>query len=192
MSLDKERIPIVIGKNGETKKKIEELTNTKITIDSNTGKFQIEANVSSPDDLKSLPDDGGVRVYITQHILEAIGLGFNPEKALKLLNQESVLEIINLEEVLGHSEKKITRMKGRLIGDQGKIRMAIEQMSGVSFSVHKKFIALIGDFESIKIAKKAISMITQGAPHKTVLNYLQDEYQRKKQKEFTEMWKPTL
>ncbi|UYP46372.1 hypothetical protein NEF87_002657 [Candidatus Lokiarchaeum ossiferum] len=193
MSFDLGRLPIAIGKNGDTKKKIEQLTGTKITIDSTSGDYHIEVDpeASSKDGQNEL-DASGVRVYTTNHILEAINFGFNPDKALKLLDSENILEVIDLESILGHSEKRLKRIKGRIIGDHGKIRNSIEQFSGVFLSIYKKHLALIGEFDSIKIAKKGINMIIQGSAHKTVLAYLQYEHQKKKQEDFTKIWKPTL
>jgi ribosomal RNA assembly protein len=193
MSLDKDRIAVVIGKNGETKKLLEDKTGTKIIINSDTGEYQLEPITDLPAGDENNPvEPEEVRRYATDQILRAINYGFNPMKALKLLEADYAFEIIDLESILGHSEKKITRVKGRLIGEEGKIRSAIEELSNVNISVYKKFIAIIGSFEEVKIAKKAISMILQGAPHKTVLNYLKKEFEDKKKEDFKSMWKPVL
>lgn len=193
MAFFKDRLAVAIGKNGETKKLLEDQTGTNITINSKTGEYHIIAKKDFPISIEN-PEfqDPSIRVYTAQSILNAINYGFNPQKALKLLDAENIFELINLEQIVGHSERKLRRMKGRLIGDQGKIRQDIEKYSKVNLSIYGKYLALIGEFDSIKIAKKAINMILQGAPHKTVINYLHEEYQKKKQQEFTEMWKPTL
>lgn len=193
MSLDKERMAVAIGKNGETKKKIEDLTGTLIKIDSTTGEFQVEPNKEKmPIDEESFPLDPSVRAFATINILKAIGFGFNPDKALKLLDPEYTIEIVDLEDILGHSDNKLTRIKGRLIGDKGKIRAAIEQFSDVHMSIYNRYLSLIGDFEAIKLAKKAINMIIDGAPHKVVLTFLQKKYQEKKHEDFTQIWKPKI
>lgn len=193
MSLEKDRLAVAIGKNGETKAHLEAVTGTKITIDSTTGGYTIEADLQR--DGKDLPDalnDSKVREYCTHQILQAINMGFNPNKALKLLHSEFVLEVIDLEAIIGSSEKKMMRIKGRLIGDAGKIRAAVEQYTTAFVSISRKQLALIGDFEAIKLARKAVNMIIDGAPHKSVLNFLQDEYQKKKKEEFTQSWHPVL
>ncbi|MHA1673598.1 MAG: KH domain-containing protein [Promethearchaeota archaeon] len=193
MAFFKDRLAVAIGKKGETKAFLEEQTGTHIKIDSQSGEYQVTANLSVKLDLENQEfNDPNIRIYTTQKILKAINYGFNPQKALKLMDAEIIFELIDLELVLGHSDKKLRRVKGRLIGDQGKIRLAIEKYSGVHLSVYEKYLGLIGDFDAVKIAKKGINMILQGSPHKTVLTYLHSEYQRKKQQEFTEMWKPTI
>ena len=194
MSLSKDRIAVLIGSNGETKKKLEYETGTVIKIDSKTGDYYIEPQkeVKNPK-LPPFLESPGVRVYTTQHVLEAINYGFNPIKALKLIDPEKIIEIIDLEKILGNTtKKKLQRIKGRLIGDKGKIRKSIEKFAGVDFSIYNKYLAIIGDFSSMKIAKKAINMLLQGSSHKTMLDYLYREHQKRKQEEFTKMWKPTL
>lgn len=195
MPLNKDRIAVIIGKSGETKQKIEEATGTHLIINSDTGDFSIEPANSQPsqEGSESLDSEAAqLRVFQTGFIIQAINYGFNPDKALKLLDQEYNLDIINLEDVLGPNDKRITRIKGRLIGEKGKIRASIEHFTSVYISIYNKYIALIGDFDSIKIAKKAITMLVQGAPHKIVLNFLQKEYSERKKAEFTSMWKPVL
>jgi ribosomal RNA assembly protein len=193
MSLEKERIAVVIGKDGETKELLEKRTGTKITIRSETGEYNIESNPDAkPIDSTQELDAPEFRVYVTNQILKAINTGFNPMKSLKLLDHEYLFEISDLEDALGHSESKLKRIKGRIIGEEGKIRNAIEQFSGVYLSVYNKYLAFIGTFEGIKIAKKAINMLIQGAPHKAVLNYLQKEHDAQKKEDFKTIWKPTI
>ncbi len=193
MSFNKDRLAVAIGKKGETKKKLEQATGTIIHIDSNSGNYTVEADekIVSDDGKNEIPELG-VRVYMTNFVLQAINLGFNPQKALKLLDSELVLDIIDLEDVLGHSEKKLKRIKGRIIGDHGKIWHSIEQFAAVDLSVYTKYLAIIGDYTSIKTTRKAINMIIQGAAHKTVLAYLHRVHQERKREEFTQIWKPTI
>ena len=193
MSLNKDRLAGAIEKKGETKKKLEEKTGTIIHIDSESGKYRIEANEKAvPLEENEEFESPGLREYITNHILQAINYGFSPDKALTLLKGDKLLEIIDLEKTLSSSEKRLKRIKGRLIGREGKMRSSLEQMTGIILSVHGKFLAIIGDHDSMKVAKKAVNMILQGAPHKPVIDYLRREYQKQKQAEFREMWKPTL
>ena len=147
MSLDKERIAVVIGKKGATRKIIEDATGTSIKIDSKTGEYTILPNLEAKTIDETQPLEApNVRIYITKNILDAINYGFNPQKALKLLDGEQIFEYIDLEAILGHSPKKMKRMKGRIIGDSGKIRSQIEHLSGVDLSVFQKYLAIIGDF----------------------------------------------
>ena len=207
--MNKERIAVLIGKNGKTKHLIENLTHTKIEINSETGEYSILPNESSEinkinldelDDLqleldKSIEDivvDSNIGVWISKAILDAINYGFKPEKALKILDQRYSIDFLNLEEILGSSDKRIHRVKSRIIGEQGKMRETIERFSLTYISVYNNIIGIIGEFDSVKIAKKAISMIIDGLPLKTVTNFLQKKYQESREHEFQENWKPSF
>ena len=52
-------------------------------------------------------------VWKARYIVKAIGRGFNPEIALKLMDDEMILEIINLPDYVGKSKKAILRQKGQ-------------------------------------------------------------------------------
>jgi len=185
MKIPEARIPILIGHNGEIKKEIENLTGTKLNIDSKTGEVDIIQNFD-PNDENYNP----LNFLLTEKIVSAIGRGFNPKKALKLIKEDVFLEVINLEDKIGKSPKKLKRMKGRIIGRNGEMRKSIEKFSGVSMSVYGRTVSLIGGFEEVKIARKALSMIISGAPLNVVLSFLEKKYRELKKEEFRKIYKP--
>jgi ribosomal RNA assembly protein len=183
MKVGKSRIAVVIGKNGETKKEIEESLGVNIILDSKTGDFDINAVLDHP---KYNP----FNIFIGQKILNAINRGFNPIKAMKLLNETYDLEIFNLYDLLGKSEKKVKRMKGRIIGRNGEIRKAIEKYAESYVSVYGKTISVIAEYGDLQIARKAVSMLLNGMPHHSVLKFLENKYSEKKKEEFKKVYKP--
>ncbi len=185
MKIPEARIPILIGHNGEIKKEIENLTGTKLNIDSKTGEVDIVQNFE-PNNENYNP----FNVLLTEKIISAIGRGFNPKKALKLLKEDIFLEVIKLEDKIGKSHKKIKRIKGRIIGRNGEMRKSIEKFSGVSMSVYGRTVSFVGGFEEIKIARKALSMILSGAPLNVVLSFLEKKYREMKKEEFRKIYKP--
>lgn len=208
--MNKDRIAVLIGKNGKTKEVIEKLTNSEIEIDSNTGEYNIKPKeykdlekASLNKELEEIFEekvsldtisvkDPSFSVWLTKNIIESINIGFKPEKALKLLDQEFSMEIINLEKIIGSSDKKLMRIKGRLIGEKGIMRESIEKYADVYMSVYKNLVGLIGKFDNLKVAKSAINMILEGMPHNSALNYLQKKYRERKDQEFKEVWKPSF
>jgi len=121
-------------------------------------------------------------------IIHAIGRGFSPERALRLSDEECVLDILDLTEYVGDSERALTRYKGRIIGKEGRTRKIIEELTGASISVYGKTISLIGTFNQNAIAREAVEMILRGSNHSTVYKFLE----RKKvelKKEAIEIWK---
>ena len=83
LKIPKERIAIVIGKDGKTREDIESATQTKLTVDSQEGDIVIQGK-------------DGLGIFIAKEIITAIGRGFNPEIALLLKKVDYSFEIINL------------------------------------------------------------------------------------------------
>ena len=183
MKIGKNRIAVIIGKNGETKKSIEEHLGISIIIDSKTGDCEVKPIIESS---KYNP----LNVYTAEKVVNAINRGFNPVKAMKLLDETYDLEVFNLYKILGKSEKRIKRMKGRIIGRNGEMRKAIERYAESFISVYGKTVSVIADYENLQIARKSIHMILNGVPHHTVLRFLENKYNEKKKEEFRKMYKP--
>jgi ribosomal RNA assembly protein len=112
----------------------------------------------------------GVELFQAKNIVKAIGRGFSPEKAFRLLSEEESLEII---EITGFNDKKLKVIKSRLIGTKGKTRRLIENFSGCSVSVYGKTVCIIGNYEQMNIAREAIKMIIRGSKHSKVYGFLQ-------------------
>jgi ribosomal RNA assembly protein len=111
----------------------------------------------------------GLELYQAKTIVKAMGRGFSPEKAYRLLEENDVLEIIELGQF---NDNKIRLIKSRLIGTQGKAWRMIEKFSGCSMSVYGKTVALIGTYEQLNIAKEAVQMIIRGSKHSKVYGFL--------------------
>jgi phosphopantetheinyl transferase len=60
-----------------------------------------------------------------------------------------------------------------IIGKEGKMRRFIEDTLGVNISVYGKTVAIIGDAESVAVAREAILMLVEGAQHSTVQRFLE-------------------
>ncbi|MHA1783877.1 MAG: KH domain-containing protein [Candidatus Helarchaeota archaeon] len=166
LKIVKDRIAVLIGKKGVTKKYIEEKTQTQIDVQSNEGLVTITMKPNSKDPLGP---------WKARDICKAISRGFSPEKSFRLLDEDEVLQIISLSEILGKNPKRIKRIKSRIIGENGKTRRIIEETTGVSVAIYGDTVSIIGNLmdESIKIVRKAISMIIEGAQHSTVYSFLQ-------------------
>jgi ribosomal RNA assembly protein len=183
MKIGKNRIAVTIGKNGETKREIEESLGVKINLDSESGDCEVRPVIEHP-------NYNPLNIFIAQKIINAINRGFNPIKAMKLLDETFDIEVFNLYKILGKSEKKIKRLKGRIIGRNGEMRKAIERFAESYVSVYGKTVSIISDYDNLQIARKAVSMILGGMPHHTVLKFLEHKYNDKKKEEFKKLYKP--
>jgi ribosomal RNA assembly protein len=176
------RLGAAIGKDGEVKKKIEDATRTRISIDSSDGNVTIEATETTDDPLA---------VWRARDTIIAIARGFSPKKAFRLLDEEEAIEVIDLTDFVGRSENALNRIRGRLIGINGKTRRIMEELTGVNVSVYGRTVSIIGEFDQLKVAKEAIMMLIKGAQHRTVYRLL-----HRKGKELKEarlgLWKPIV
>lgn len=165
LKIPKERIAVLIGERGATKRKIQKLTNTKITVSSQEGDVLIEGEDS-------------YQLYLTKNIIKAIGRGFNPETALKLLKEDFTFDIININEFSGKSKKQEERIKSRVIGKEGKARITLEKMTNTSISIFGKTVGVIGNLEDVYLAKKALDKLLNGSPHSNVYKFIEREKER--------------
>jgi ribosomal RNA assembly protein len=161
------RIGVLIGPKGTTKHEIEVKTGVSLEIDSEEGTV---AFLQTTDPIKALK---------AMKIVKAIGRGFSPQKALRILEENVSLELIDLKEKIGKSTKAINTKKGRIIGRQGKARAEIEENTGASISVYGKTIAIIGTPAQIDKATRAIEMLLEGAKHLTVFRFVHKQEPKK-------------
>lgn len=173
-----DRIGVLIGNNGKTRRRIESTFGVKITVESESGGVEIKVNQDQPD----------VSVMFTvKNIVKAIGRGFSPKKALMLQDEDNDIMVIDLEEYVGTSKNAQNRVRGRIIGKEGKSRELLEELTECQVSVYGGTVALIGPYEMLQVAKEAVEMLLNGSFHKTVWNHLY-AYRRKMRKEKGELW----
>jgi len=171
MRIPRERIGVVVGKDGKTKKEIEDRLKVVINIDRD-GMVTIQKNEKAEDVLAE---------WKARDIIKAIGRGISPEIAIKLVRDDYFLEIIDLTEIVGRSRKALIRQKGRIIGTKGKTRKFIEEMTGVAISVYGKSVAILGKADELRYAKEAVIMLAEGAPHGVVYRFLERRSRELKQ-----------
>ena len=159
LNIPQERVAVLIGTDGETKKEIEEATKSKLDI-SKEGDVEITGG-------------DGLLLYTTKEIIKAIARGFNPKIALLLLKQDYSLELLDMKDVAGKSKNTMQRLKGRVIGKGGKSREEIERLTDTNISVYGKTIGIIGEVDKVALARRAVAMLLQGSMHKTVFQFLE-------------------
>ena len=62
-----------------------------------------------------------------------------------VLKKKTSLHVIDLRQFVGKSTAQIERIKSRIIGEGGRVRKNIEDLSGAKVSVYGRTVALIGD-----------------------------------------------
>jgi len=177
--IPKERVGVLIGPDGKVKQRIEEKFMVELLIDGDSGGVTLVLSEKASD--PSL-------LFRAKDTVTAIGRGFSPEQAFRLLrNDDDVFDFIDLRAVFGRSESDIKRVKGRVIGANGKTRKLIEELTEASMVVYGHTIGFIGSFEQVDVARNAVQMLINGSQHHTVYKYLQRKRSAfKKQK--LELW----
>ncbi|MFX1365109.1 MAG: KH domain-containing protein [Promethearchaeota archaeon] len=183
MKIGKNRIAVLIGRNGEVKQEIQNKLGVKIDLDSKSGNCDIIPDLDNPNYLP-------LNVFTAQKVVNAVNRGFNPVKAMKLLEENHDIEIFNLLKIIGKSENRIKRVKGRIIGRNGEMRKTIERFADSFISVYGKTISIIADYDNLQIARKAVSMLINGMPHHVVLKFLENKYNEKKKEQFRQIYSP--
>ena len=174
LKVPKNRVAVIIGKEGKVKKEIEEATKTKLDIDSKEG----DVFVSGEDALG---------LYTAREIIKAIGRGFNPDLAKFLLKPDYIFEVVDLSEFVGKSKDAMLRLKGRVIGKEGKSRRLIEELTECNISVFGKTISIIGLPESAANARQAVESLLRGSTHANVYKWLEKRRRDLKRKAIMEM-----
>lgn len=159
LKIPKERIAILIGKDGQIKNDLEDQTKIKINIDSKEGDIVLKGTDS-------------VNLFLLKDVIKAVGRGFNPEVALRLLKQDFVLEMVQMSDYV-KSKDSMLRLKGRVIGKGGKARETIEELTDCSISVYGKTISIIGFCDNVAVCKRAVESLLSGSPHASVYKWLE-------------------
>jgi len=175
-----DRIGILVGKGGEVIKKLMEYTKTKIVVDSANATVIIEpaTQTTTAADLMKARD-----------FVQAISYGFSPERAWRLLeSDDQVLLVIDLKQYVKPSPNHLQRVKGRIIGEDGRVRKNLEEITGCYISVYDDYVAIIGDYESANALKEAIMMLIEGRQHSTVYKFLDRVMHTIKRRRGLEIW----
>ena len=152
-----ERVAVLIGKRGETKKKISKLCHVTLKIDGNLVSIEGEP----------------IDVIKAESIIYAIGRGFSPKNSLKLLDEDFFIDTVELP----RNKKALERIRARIIGTDGYVKKYIENSTDTTISVYGKTACVIG--RDTDDAVEAIKMIVKGSRLNTVFKFLKKRKEEK-------------
>ena len=158
-----DRVAVLIGPNGDTKQQIEERTKIPLEINSQTGEVTIDDHET---------EDPFI-IFKLENIIKAIGRGFTPDQAFKLLNDEYDFYIFDIHDYVKKTSSHVHRVKARIIGTNGKTKRILEDLTGSMISVYGHTVSIIGNIIDIDITKKAIDKLLQGSKHATVYRFVE-------------------
>ena len=167
--IPKDRIAVLIGKRGATRKMLEEASGAGIVVDSESGDVMADWGEQEVDPIlrMKMPD-----------VIRAIGRGLAPKRAVQLLEDEIFLRIYDIREWVGRQPNQTRRMRSRLIGRDGRIRSLIEEISRTEIAIYGSSVLVIGDEDGLSLATPAIENILNGSEHGNVLHGLEKDRKR--------------
>ena len=165
------RIAVLIGVKGATAKSLRFASGCKeFNIDSETGDVEVvwgEPGTYDPVKAMKLPN-----------VIKAIGRGMAPKAAIQLLDDHHFFELVDIRKYVGKRSNQQRRIRGRIIGSDGKIRKLIEGLTDTQITIYNSTVVLVGEEEGLAAARQAVEMIAGGAEHGTVLNFLERDRRR--------------
>jgi len=177
--IPKERVGCLVGPEGKVKQHIEQKLTVQLQVESEGGEVTIILAETATDPSLLLR---------AKDVVTAIGRGFSPEHAFRLIRDEdAVMDIIDLRAIFGRSESDISRVKGRIIGMNGKTRRIIEELTDANVVIYGHTVGIIGTFEQAEIARNAVQMIIDGSQHHNVYKFLQRKRSELK-KQMLDLW----
>ncbi len=166
--IPQDRVGTIIGTKGETKKMLQNISGIKIDVDT-------EGEVTIYDDAETADPLMALKII---DVIKAIGRGFAPDRATRLFDDDEYLEVVDLKEFVGGRNNQLSRIRGRIIGKDGKTRKIIEDLTGVYVTIYGNTVALIGNSVSLPVAKHAVELLLNGSEHATVYHYLESQRPR--------------
>lgn len=163
VKIPQNRVGVLIGPEGKVKAELEARSGCKLHVESETGEVEL-------DDEKAFEP---ILALKTRDAIRAIGRGFSPDHAMRLYQDDTYLDIVDLTEYVGKQVKDLERVRARIIGTHGKTRRFVEESCGVEMSILGKTVSIIGEMDEVAKAREAVEMLLNGAAHGTVYKFLE-------------------
>ncbi len=174
VKIPKDRVGVLIGHEGATKKQIQEVSGIELDVDSQEGEVVFNEQ-EAKDPLMGLK---------IENIIRAIGRGFSPEHALVLFDDDMDFFLFDIYDYVGKKPSQVRRLKSRIIGRNGKTKRVIEELSGAYVSIYGHTVSVINNVETMDITKRAVDMLLAGSKHHTVYRFLEREMKKLKMMDY--------
>ncbi|HIH18691.1 TPA: RNA-processing protein [Candidatus Micrarchaeota archaeon] len=173
VKIPQERVQALLGTSGETKDYLKHRMSVTLTVESE-GEVVISGE--------------SVDEFIAKDIVKAIGRGFDPAVALRLLSDSYGFKIIDLRD-FESSPKAIHRIMGRVIGEKGRTKEIIKEEVEADVACYGHTVSVISKLETLDYALTAIFKLIEGSPHANVYAYLEKCRRKIKEEEIGKLLK---
>ncbi len=173
VKIPSERVKTLLGTSGETKDYLEQRMQVTLTVESE-GEVVISGE--------------SIDEFIAKDIVKAVGRGFDPSIALKLLSDSYGFKLIDLRDYES-SPKAIHRIMGRVIGEKGRTKEIIKEEVEADIACYGHTVGVISKLEMLDYALNAIFKLIEGSPHANVYAYLEKCRRKIKEDEISKLLK---
>jgi ribosomal RNA assembly protein len=143
-----------------------------VRIIKSKGNLERELNVILEIDGKEISISGKPEEeYIAEKVIEALDFGFPFSNALEIKKEDVIFEILNIKECT--TKKNFERIRGRIIGKDGKTLKTISNLSGCHIELSGNKLGIIGNCENIRTVEEACKLLIRGSKQANVYAYLE-------------------
>ena len=104
-------------------------------------------------------------LYKMEKVIEGIKANFSIEVCEKIFREEYDILEFDLKKVFDKKTNHLRRVKGRLIGEDGKAIQELEKRTGAKISITDRYLYIAGDSVSIQSAYYALNKLVGGTSH---------------------------
>lgn len=170
-----DRIGVVIGPGGETRKMLAERSGLPLAVDSASNEVSFDDKTPGADPLMVLK---------LRDVVRALGRGFSPEHAIRLFSDDVYFELLDIHDYVGKNKTRMRQVAARIIGSEGKTRRIIEEQTSCDLAIYGHTVGIIGELEELGTAKRACDMILRGSEHASVYGFLESQRRKAKKADF--------
>ena len=172
IKIPSERVSALLGASGETKDYLERRMKVSLAADSDGA---VEINGDPLDE------------FIGKDIVKAIGRGFEPAVALRLLSDSYGFKLIDLRDYASHEGAR-HRIMGRVIGEHGRTKEIIKEEVGADVVCYGHTVGVICAVDTLDYAMEAVFRIIEGSNHASVYAYLEKCRRKIKEEEVRKLF----
>jgi len=109
--------------------------------------------------------------YTAKRVIDALNFGFDFKDAILIKEEDYEFDLLNIKEYA--KNHNLERIRGRLIGKNGKTKKTLSHLTKCTIEIKDNFIGIIGPAEQIYNAQQALISLIKGSKQSNVYAYLE-------------------